>query len=106
MLHIKIYKLSKSTYYKCSNINEGSTEKELIKIFEHKVYTLYIKLLVITPDDQISSSDLLRYCLESNSLSCQYCSIKLYFYIPTDQFSHLELISVEIASLEDLAGDD
>ena len=30
------------TSYKCSNPDVGSTEQELINVFEHKIYTFYI----------------------------------------------------------------
>ena len=33
-----------STYYKCSNTDVGSTEQEIMKKIEHKVYTFYINL--------------------------------------------------------------
>ena len=43
-----IYSQSESTYYKYSNPDIGSTQKELIKVFKHKVYTFNINLYVIS----------------------------------------------------------
>ena len=38
-----------STYYNCSNSDIGSTEQELINIFEHKVYTFYTFKSIFNP---------------------------------------------------------
>ena len=40
----KIDERSESDYYKCSNPNVGSTEQELIDIFEHKIYSFLLNL--------------------------------------------------------------
>ena len=95
-----------STYYMCSNPDVGSTEQELINIFEHQIYAFYLHERIIP---QCQSHYSIQFIAARSSEKQSKLSIsisgsrspKITLSICINQLVRCGVISAENVSLED-----
>ena len=90
---MKEVKAVEFTYHMCSNTDVGSTEQELVSIFENKIYSFYIHVSVTSKlcshsSIQLISSYSIQEHMKFSLSSSDFPSTYVMFYISVNQLVH------------------